>query len=48
VGTQTLAAGQARTLVIVAAPEEAAIRIYRCLGFTDAEFQIGFERPPAS
>jgi ribosomal protein S18 acetylase RimI-like enzyme len=48
VGTQTLAAGQARTLVIVAAPEEAAIRIYRCLGFTDAEFQIGFERPPAN
>jgi ribosomal protein S18 acetylase RimI-like enzyme len=47
-GTQTLAAGQARTLVIVAAPDEAAIRIYRGVGFTDVELQIGFERPPAN
>jgi ribosomal protein S18 acetylase RimI-like enzyme len=47
-GTQTLAAGQARTLVIVAAPDDVAIRVYRRVGFTDAEFQIGFERPPAS
>src|SRR5258708_34675234 len=47
-GTATLAPGQARTLVIVAAPHDVAIRIYRCVGFTDAELQIGFERPPAN
>jgi ribosomal protein S18 acetylase RimI-like enzyme len=46
VGTETLAAGQARTLVIVATPGDAAIRVYRRVGFTDAELQIGFERPP--
>jgi GNAT superfamily N-acetyltransferase len=46
-GTATLAPEQARTLVIVAVPHDAAIRIYRGLGFTDSEFQIGFERPPA-
>jgi ribosomal protein S18 acetylase RimI-like enzyme len=45
-GTETLAAGEARTLVIVAAPDDVAIRVYRSVGFTDAEFQIGFERPP--
>jgi ribosomal protein S18 acetylase RimI-like enzyme len=47
VGTRTLAAGEARTLVIVADPGDVAIRVYRSLGFTDAEYQIGFERPPA-
>jgi len=46
-GTETLAAGQARTLVIVADPDKDAIRVYRRAGFTDAEFQVGFERPPA-
>ena len=48
VGTQALAAGQARTLVMVASPDDVAIRVYRCVGFADAEVQIGFERPPAS
>ncbi|MCW2932544.1 MAG: GCN5-related N-acetyltransferase [Actinomycetia bacterium] len=48
VGTATLAAGPARTLVIVAEAGDAAIRVYRRLGFTDAELQIGFERPPAN
>jgi len=47
VGTEALAAGRARTLVIVADPDEDAIRLYRRVGFTDAEFQVGFERPPA-
>jgi ribosomal protein S18 acetylase RimI-like enzyme len=47
VGAETLAAGRARTLVIVADPDEEAIRLYRRAGFTDAEFQVGFERPPA-
>ncbi len=48
VGTRTLAEGHARTLVIVAAPDDAAIRVYRSVGFTEAEFQVGFERPPAT
>jgi ribosomal protein S18 acetylase RimI-like enzyme len=46
-GTETLAAGTAATLVIAADPAQAAIRIYRSVGFTDSELQLGFERPPA-
>jgi hypothetical protein len=33
--------------VIVADPQEAAIGVYRSLGFTHAQAQIGFERPPS-
>ncbi len=36
----------ASTLVIVADPHADAIRVYRTLGFTDAETQVGFERQP--
>lgn len=36
----------ARTLVIVADPRANAIRVYRSVGFADAEAQIAFERPP--
>ena len=36
----------ARTLVIVADPAAGAIRVYRSVGFADAETQIGFQRPP--
>ena len=36
----------ATTLVMVADPEYAAIRIYRAAGFTDSERQLGCERPP--
>jgi GNAT superfamily N-acetyltransferase len=36
----------ARTLVIVADPAAGAIRIYRSVGFRDAETQIAFQRPP--
>jgi GNAT superfamily N-acetyltransferase len=39
--------GLARTLVIVADPDYVAIRVYRSVGFIDAETQIGFERQPA-
>jgi hypothetical protein len=46
VGARTLAGGEARTLVIVADADGAGIRVYRSLGFTDAESQIGFQRPP--
>ena len=35
----------ARTLVIVADPAEAAIRVYRACGLTDRESQLSFERP---
>jgi ribosomal protein S18 acetylase RimI-like enzyme len=38
----------ARTLVIVADPDGAAIRIYRSVGFAGAEAQIAFERPSAA
>jgi ribosomal protein S18 acetylase RimI-like enzyme len=55
-GTLVWQAGQhgltglgARTLVMVADPDEAAIRLYRSVGFADSETQIAFERqPPAS
>jgi len=36
----------ARTLVIVADPAAGAIRVYRSVGFADAEAQIGYQRPP--
>jgi ribosomal protein S18 acetylase RimI-like enzyme len=53
-GTLVWQAGQhgltklgARTLVMVADPDEAAIRVYRSVGFADTETQIAFERQPA-
>lgn len=52
-GTLVWQAGQyaldqlgARTLVILADPGEAAIRIYRSVGFTDRETQLSLQRPP--
>jgi ribosomal protein S18 acetylase RimI-like enzyme len=36
----------ATTLVIAADPAEAAIRVYRSIGFAAGETQVGFERPP--
>jgi GNAT superfamily N-acetyltransferase len=45
-GQQALTAGDATTLVIVADPEDTAIRVYRSAGFTDAQAQVGFERQP--
>jgi len=36
----------ASTLVIVADPAEAAIRLYRACGFADAQGQFSFQRPP--
>ena len=52
-GTLAWQAGQyglgelgAGTLVIVADPHDIAIRIYRSVGFADAEAQVGFERQP--
>lgn len=44
---QGLADG-ALTLVMVADPDDVAIRVYRSVGFTDAETQVGFARPPGS
>ncbi|WP_350276019.1 GNAT family N-acetyltransferase [Kribbella sp. HUAS MG21] len=38
---------RAKTLVIVADPDYHAIRIYRAVGFTDAETQLQFTRRPA-
>jgi len=38
--------GMASTLVIAADPDYVAIRVYRSVGFIDAEAQIGFERQP--
>lgn len=38
----------ATTLVMVADPEYAAIRIYRAVGFTDSERQLGCDRAPGS
>jgi GNAT superfamily N-acetyltransferase len=52
-GTLVWHAGQhgltnmASTLVIAADPSYVAIRVYRSVGFIDAETQIGFERQPA-
>jgi GNAT superfamily N-acetyltransferase len=39
--------GMASTLVMAADPDYVAIRVYRSVGFIDAETQIGFERDPA-
>jgi GNAT superfamily N-acetyltransferase len=39
--------GMASTLVIAADPDYLAIRVYRSVGFIDAETQIGFARLPA-
>ena len=36
----------AETLVMVADPEYLAIRVYRSVGFTDTEVQVGTERKP--
>ena len=36
----------ASTLVIVADPAEAAIRLYRACGFADAQGQFSFQRAP--
>ncbi|MGO8959977.1 MAG: GNAT family N-acetyltransferase [Streptosporangiaceae bacterium] len=53
-GTLVWRAGQhafgdgSNTLVMVADPHDAAIRVYRSVGFADAESQIGFERQPAA
>jgi GNAT superfamily N-acetyltransferase len=44
-GQQALTTGGASTLVIVADPQDAAVRVYRSAGFTDAQAQVGFERP---
>jgi GNAT superfamily N-acetyltransferase len=52
-GTLVWRAGQhgletmAKTLVMTADPDYVAIRVYRSVGFIDAETQIGFERQPA-
>ena len=45
-GATALADGP-RTLVMVADPEDGAIRVYRSVGFTVTESQIGFIRQPA-
>lgn len=45
-GLHALDAMGARTLVIVADPQARAIRVYRSVGFADAETQVGFERQP--
>jgi GNAT superfamily N-acetyltransferase len=37
----------ASTLVMLADPLDVAIRVYRSVGFTDTETQVGFERQPA-
>ncbi len=43
--TYGLTEGRARTLVMVADPEYLAIRIYRALGFSDAELKLEFTVP---
>ena len=45
-GRYALAQLAARTLVIVAEPDQQAIRVYRSCGFEVAEDQVSFERPP--
>jgi GNAT superfamily N-acetyltransferase len=52
-GTLVWRAGQhgldnlaAQTLVMAADPDYGAIRVYRSVGFIDAETQVGFERQP--
>jgi ribosomal protein S18 acetylase RimI-like enzyme len=36
-----------QTMVIVADPQDQAIRLYRALGFSDSERQVQLQRPPA-
>ena len=43
----TALTGDASTLVMVADPEDVAIRVYRSIGFTVTEPQLGFVRQPA-
>lgn len=43
-GQQVLDNHRASTLVMVAAPHDVAIRVYRSVGFADAEAQLAFER----
>lgn len=45
-GQQVLDTLRASTLVMVAAPHDVAIRVYRSVGFADAETQLAFERQP--
>jgi GNAT superfamily N-acetyltransferase len=45
-GQQALDGLRASTLVMVADPRDVAIRVYRSVGFTDAETQLAFERQP--
>lgn len=45
-GQWALSELRARKLVIVADPAAEAIRLYRSVGFHDAETQIAFQRPP--
>jgi GNAT superfamily N-acetyltransferase len=45
-GQHCLRARAATTLVMLADPDDVAIRIYRSAGFAYAETQIGFGRPP--
>ncbi|TVZ00389.1 GNAT family N-acetyltransferase [Trebonia kvetii] len=44
-GAAAIAAGT-RTLVMVADPDEVAIRVYRAVGFTETEAQLSFIRRP--
>jgi GNAT superfamily N-acetyltransferase len=46
-GRHCLSARAATTLVMLADPDDVAIRIYRSVGFAYAETQLGFARPPA-
>jgi len=46
-GQHALDALRASTLVIVADPGDVAIRVYRSVGFADAETQLAFERQPS-
>jgi GNAT superfamily N-acetyltransferase len=46
-GQHGLRARTATSLVMLADPDDVAIRIYRSVGFTYAETQLGFCRPPA-
>jgi FR47-like protein len=43
----TALAGETSTLVMVADPDDAAIRGYESVGFTVTEPQLGLVRPPA-
>jgi GNAT superfamily N-acetyltransferase len=45
-GQQALDSLGASTLVMIADPRDVAIRVYRSVGFTDAETQLAFERQP--